>query len=401
VKTLPWNRAFFIQQLRRDIWRYVTPAANIEEQILQAAALLQLPPSAILVLARLQFLASRELNEMLEGLPLLLRRLANTTLAEEAVSIERLRGSIVWGKTIGLRAATGHRHLYVTAPARRAYQTPDNELLVFLLDAVVHLGLQTGWQESRSEKLGALVAHQTAQAQRWSQSRMLAEVERRPPTPRSISRVRNGRHRHSYRAVLTTYDLYHSLIAQLDRDRIREVVESRGLIVADDATLFELFCTFGVIERLKDTGWQVPKLELVGGALQLAATKGPTELRLYYHRVPKRLDQTSLYRRIQQLHGIAAGSLMPDLVLHLLQASEERWLLVEIKGGVRPVTDSAREALSDLLTYRRAYEPTLSAIKGTYGLGIAWGQGLAPRPDAEIMLCTPDELGTALAQALN
>ena len=82
-------------------------------------------------LGRLQFLVSDESGALLQQLPFLVRRLATTTASEEEWSAERIRGAIQWGRTIGVRQATGIPHMYVTSPARRAYQTPENELLVY------------------------------------------------------------------------------------------------------------------------------------------------------------------------------------------------------------------------------------------------------------------------------
>ena len=99
--------------------------------------------------------------------PFLVRRLATTTANEEEWSAERIRGAIRWGRTIGVRQATGIPHLYVTAPARRAFQTAENELLVTVLDAVVLLGRQSGWHRSESADVGKLISSRVAEAERW------------------------------------------------------------------------------------------------------------------------------------------------------------------------------------------------------------------------------------------
>ena len=79
-----------------------------------------------------------------------------------------------------------------------------------------------------------------------------------------------------------------------------------------------------------------------------------------------------------------------------------RWILIEVKGGPkRGVRDSARAATHDLLAYRRAFGPALAERPGPYGLGYAWGAGLTPSADAEIVLCTPDTLTQALGLLLS
>jgi hypothetical protein len=70
--------------------------------------------------------------------------------------------------------------------------------------------------------------------------------------------------------------------------------------------------------------------------------------------------------------------------------------MVEVKGGARPVEDSARAAVSDLLAYRRAFASVLTKKDYPYGLGIAWGAELHPSIESEVVLTTPDNMAAAL-----
>jgi hypothetical protein len=87
----------------------------------------------------------------------------------------------------------------------------------------------------------------------------------------------------------------------------------------------------------------------------------------------------------------------PDLVIRRsADHTEDRWLVIEVKGGERKVEQSARAAAFDLLAYRTAFETALSGVEGPFALGIAWGSGLEPAADEPIMLCTPDTIPDAL-----
>lgn len=400
MRTLPWIRSDLIRQIRSDLWRYLTPAASIEQELLEAAALLQLPAYELRTLGRLQFLVSQELGNLLEQLPFLTRRLATTTAAEEEWSAERVRGAIQWGRTIGVRQATGIPNVYVTAPARRAYQTPENEMLVLVLDAVVQIGHRIGWHQSTSEDVGLLVSRRVQEAQRWLQLRGLVEVERRPMTPSKLARIRSGRHRRRYAAVIAAYDRYRLLADRLDRAAIRAAVEGYGLVTRDDPTLLELVCTFQTIRALGEQGWSLSRLGLLAGSLRLQGQRDHQSLELSYQSTPSALSRGSAYRAVQQSHGINPGGLRPDLVIKVANNSTIRWLLIEVKGGERSVVGSARAAAYDLLAYRTAFGANLEEQSGAYGLGIAWGSGLEPRFSTGISLCTPDKLPEALAGLL-
>lgn len=397
-RSLPWRRQDLIERVRHDLWRYLTPAASIENELLEAAALLRMSPSDLRAIGGLQFLTSQELGVLLDQLPFLVRRLATTTAHEEEWSADRIRGAIQWSRTIGARQATGIPHLYVTSPSLRAFQTPENELLVFLLDETVRLGRLSGWHRSTSEVAGKTVSSRVAETERWQQARMLSQVERRPITPRLLARIRSGRFKRRYQAVLDCYERYRTLIGILDRAAIRRSVEQHGLVTRDDPTLFELNCTFLIIDGLKTLGWQLDRLGLFEGALKLTGERNAEQLEVAYQHTPKQLSRDSIYRRIQQAHGLTAGGLRPDLVLRYRpRAGDERWLVVEVKGGQRSVQQSARAAAYDLLAYKTAYRTVLAAGKPPFGLGIAWGEELEPAINAEpIMLCTPDTLLRAL-----
>jgi hypothetical protein len=397
MHSLPWVRHDLIVQIKHDVWRYLTPGASIEQELLEAAALLQLPAFEVRTLGRLQFLISPKLGEFLDELPFLTRRLATTTASEEEWSADRVRGAIQWGRTIGVRHATGIPHLYVTAPARRAYQTPENELMVLILDAVTRLARQTGWHRSSSDAVGRLVSSRVNQAERWLQLRALLEVERRPMTPSKLARIRSGRHRRRYASALAAYDRYRLLADKLDRPAVRAAVEQYGLVSRDDATLFELLCTFRTIDALRRQQWTLTRLGLFGGSLRLRGHRGDVELELTYQATPRALSANSVYGGIQQRHGIAPGGLRPDLVIRTTSRGVQRWLVIEVKGGERSVADSARAAAYDLLAYRTAFAAQLDTQPGVFGLGIAWGAGLKPAFSGGVSLCTPDTIDTALS----
>ena len=401
METLPWDRLARIAELRSRIWLYLTPAATAEHLLLDAAALLQLTEADVLTLGRLHFILSDEVEALLEDLPSLTRRLATTTAHEQEVSAERIRGSIQWGRTVVARAASGLPHLYVTSPARRAYQTPENELLVDVLDAVAATGRQTSWFE-RSSGAAATVTERVEAAEYWRQHRALATIQRRPVTPRTTSRVRAGRSRKTYATTLHAYDVLRSLVRQLNREAIRDTVEQRALVVSDNSVLFEMLCTFEVLEALATAGWAMKPLSLIEGSLRLDAARGDERLRLWYQSVPSELRRGSQYLSESRRHGLAADALRPDIVLRWDTPEGRRWLIVEAKLGDvgfetgRDIRGSARAALKDLLMYRTDFADALAESGEPYGLGLAWGAGLSPRRGS-VLLASPDKVQDALA----
>ena len=314
------------------------------------------------------------------------------------------RGPVEWSRTLALRGTTGNQHLYVTAPARRVYQTPENELLVHVLDAIPRTARHSGWDQVLPRYEPAeVIRERLAEATKWQQSRMLSAVDRVAPAPRTAARIRTGRNAQHYAAVIGAYDRLVSLVEQMDRSAVRNAVENAGLVTADEPVLFELLTTFRILAALKRLGWQMKPFTLFHGHVHTSGRhRDGRTLDLWYQGGPPDLTDQSRYREVLHAHGLARQRLRPDLVLHWPAADgHRRWLLVECKlsqsGGV---ARAARHALADLLMYRRDFSHALAAIPNPYGLGVAWGADLHPDTSSEITLCTPDTLQAAMHQII-
>ena len=169
----------------------------------------------------------------------------------------------------------------------------------------------------------------------------------------------------------------------------------------DDATLFELLCIFRLMKILRSLGWASATIHIVDGAFSVRWQRQGNVLDLFYQHTPRELREASIYARVLRAHDLRVGGLTPDFVLRLqMQAGDIRWVLGEVKGGQEPVSELARRALQDLLTYRRAFDANLCGATHAYGIGIAWGEGLQIADSTEVYLCTPDTLSDALRAVL-
>lgn len=397
MRARAWRADEVVEDLRDRIWTYLSPASE-PQRMLEAAALLQMDTADVARLARLHFLLSDEAGAFLAAVPDLLRRLPTTSQLEEERSVERVRGVVQWPRTFQQRAASGLTTLIVSRPSERAYDTPETELLVFLLAEIARLGEETGWLTSAAKGSGALLRSRVTEATRLARSRMLAGVVARPPTARSIARIRGGRHRRRFQPVLDAWTTHQRLVAHMDRDALRTVIEREGLVTRTDSVLFELLCLFTLIDALQQADWEVTPLGLIDGGVQFAAARGGEHLGIWYQRSPSDLLSGSVHRRVLDAHHVGRSTLRPDLVLRHRPGAddEDRWLVVEVKMGHAAAPDDyARRSLFDLLAYRAAFAPVLDGQPSPYGLGVAWGADLEPALN-EVMLTTPDHLSTAV-----
>src|SRR5262245_57634510 len=107
MQSVAWDRAAAIDEIRDVIWRYVSPASTPHDQQLEACALLQMQEADLALLRDLHFLASDHVTRFTTALPRLVRRLPTTTVSEDEVSQERIRGAINWTRTYATRAVNG------------------------------------------------------------------------------------------------------------------------------------------------------------------------------------------------------------------------------------------------------------------------------------------------------
>lgn len=399
-----WDRPARIGEIRDRIWSYLTPASCFAPQgLLIAGALLQWPEAEASRLGELQFLLCEETGNFLDGLPQLMRKLATASDHEVEFSTQRIRGQVDWSHTLALRNTAGASDLYVTTPARRVYQTSENELLVHVLDAIVQGGQRTGWARQTRRRAPAMrIRTRLDLAMRLQQNRMLSSIDRVLPGPRAIARVRSGRNAEHYAAVIAAYDKLLALVEHIDRQAVREAVENAGLVTAEEPILFELLITFKVIDALNATGWRMEPFTLFAGHVYTTGSMPDgRQISFWYQATPHDLTADSQYLGILTAHAFTSSRpLRPDIVLRWTDPhGEQRWLLIECKlitSQPRAVNSAARQALADLLQYRSDFDVVLDTTRAPYGLGVAWGEGLQPNLNSDIVLCTPDTLDQAI-----
>jgi hypothetical protein len=397
MRSIAWDRSTAIEEIRDKIWRYISPAASSHSQQLQACALLQMAEADLAYLRDVHFVASEQVTRLASALPRLIRRLPTTTVSEEEIARERIRGAIRWSRTYAARAVNGDRTTFVTAPARRAFDTPENQLLAFVLRDLAAAVDRVGWAKSGTGHVRAVVAANAETVDHSLAVRALRDVEVGRPTPRGVARVRTGRRGTRFQSVVDVFEYRERLYERFDRDELRKLVERHAFVTSSDPTLLELLVTFRVLEALTSQGWALTDPGVFEGGFQVSAIRGTEHLVVHYQHTPRELQRVSHYGQVQRFHGLAPGGLIPDLVLcHHAENRHVRWILVEVKGlRRRTVGTAARAALQKLFAYRRAFAAVLTAQQAPYGLGVAWGRELSPSPDAEVLLCTPDHLNEA------
>ena len=117
------------------LWRRL---AHPIDPIACADVLVGLPPDTTRQLLAVSLASSPEADALLDGMPHVLRSLAVSTTSVPIRCDGELRGPVMWSATMAARSASpGAGNVFVCAAPIKAYDTPENQVLVAALARIV------------------------------------------------------------------------------------------------------------------------------------------------------------------------------------------------------------------------------------------------------------------------
>ena len=117
------------------LWRRL---AHPVDPIAAAEVLIGIHPTNARQLLAVALAASPEADVLLDGLPTVLRSLAVSTTSEPVRCDGEIRGPVMWSATMAARSASpGAGGVFICASPIKAYDTPENQVLVAALARVV------------------------------------------------------------------------------------------------------------------------------------------------------------------------------------------------------------------------------------------------------------------------
>ncbi|MDQ1404327.1 MAG: hypothetical protein QOG03_2643 [Actinomycetota bacterium] len=255
-----------------ELWDLVVRPVNAVQA---AEIMLGISPSAARLLASALHATSPEADALLFAVPRMMRSLViATTIAPERCHGE-VRGPIQWGETMSARAANaGDPMVFVCASPGRAYDAPENRVLVAALESVraAAAAVEVGRLKHRDTALFHHIRANGSQARRFLEHRSLNAIPRVKPQPRDLKRARSGTRRRNYGPAL------------LVLDRVGEGFSGDDLeLVADEATATEHDVVVEAVRHLRAAGHPIPGFRVRGGAL----VAGPLSYRHHRTRHPE------------------------------------------------------------------------------------------------------------------
>jgi hypothetical protein len=218
-----------------------------------AEAMLGMSRGAVRTVAASLHATSPEVIALLFQMPIILRSLGVATTNRSERCQGEIRGPVQWSETMSARGATaGALDLFVCTTTARAYDTPENRILVTALQSIVDAardverGSAAAISTPAGHDLSRHVRRNAALAVRYLDHRALSGVQSRRPTQKEMARVRAGKRARTYLSAIAVIERAAEPLGPIDVE---------GL--ADDPTRRQLVTLADTLDTLERRGYRI------------------------------------------------------------------------------------------------------------------------------------------------
>lgn len=214
-------------------------------------------------LKKIHFALSTDVGKYVNRLPERIRRLRTENRTQTEASHGEIRGAIDWKRTKERRYRSGYDNpaLFVSSTTDIQHDIPENRLVKKLLSIIVESvetlsgtneDWQTHWNSKEIEHLGRILEQNVY-------LEALPDADEIRLSERELNQIARAR-REIYTDGQDIYRRYLDLMAnRFDQPGVSELIKETLVQPSKNYKLFELFCLFGVIRRLRI---QFPSIEL-------------------------------------------------------------------------------------------------------------------------------------------
>lgn len=240
------------------LWRRLAVPVD---PVVAAEALVGLPPPNARVLLAVALAASPEADELVEGIPGLLRSLAVSTTARPVRCDGEIRGPVLWSETMAARAASpGAGGVFICSSPVKAYDTDENRVLVAafhrLHRAAMAAEIHLEGEPRPSDADLRRARHNGERIRRALEHRSLQAVGRVRPSGRMLQKARAG----------TKAGVFRIAVALLQRSWAEVGAEDLEPFL-DSASLAEHLLAADALDRLQAEGRLVERLRIIDGSV--------------------------------------------------------------------------------------------------------------------------------------
>lgn len=318
------------------------------------------------------FLLSREVEELIEELPKLLKNLSHSTHKELVECRGIIRGRIDWNMTFKERFSQGFNDpsLFICQPSTKMYDLPENQLLNFIL-----------WKiRSLSENIDLEITDDLLDSETWNnwQDKIISHYLKikkiskniyfqqismhRSIKPKTIQKAYSHRNK-SYDKVAECYELYEKLFITNDHEVLCSLIETQTFEPLNNDKLFELYVLMKLLDFLDKSDGKL-RLGLLKPGMDYMAeyTSNKVNICIYYQQIPSNLKKTSKYKSIFRFYDLMVRVRAPDIILKIKINDNQYYQIIEVKktGNRNYIVDSVYKVLGYIHDFEDYLENTLN-----------------------------------------
>lgn len=381
-----WDKKAVIDYIKPKLWLYLFKEsypelkADLNNLMIQEADLE--------ILKRVHFLLSKEVKDLVQILPQIMRNLSHSTQKEVVKSQGIIKGRVDWNLTFKERYSSGYndKSLFMCKPASRMYDLPENQILKYLLVNLAETAESFDFFRSK-EKIEIDYLKEN-----WQDELLLRYIEIKrilnniyiqnltlPMKIRSrdLQRLRNHRNKYYRNQILKCYELYNNIFNKNDLNCIKDLIENQLLKPKNDEDIFELYVLFKLMNQLEVMSHQndarmVVNLIMANYKKEFTAKYYDSELtiKVYYQHLPYQLSQNSIYKDLLKKYSLNVRGRLPDLILEIEHNNKIYYKIIEVK-----LTEDhgyVRDSIYKLLGYLKDFESGINNSKDPKGVLVIW-----------------------------
>ena len=383
------TREDLLQQLKSDLARYLSDAADRVTGLTGLSDILALEPGALEQALAYRLITSPEAELALHTIESLLPFLPPTRGRSWIETRGFVRGNVSWMRTQQRQAASSDPTIFVSSVPEKRYDTNVARLAKLVLELLVS-------SARRSRLLGATDNTEASELQRrylWALRHL------RYPKLGSISTVLRQQDLEALAArpqltpLTDVVNLHHALFQRRDSESIAETMDAVVLAPRATPALYELFVAFRLVEAFEQLGFVRRRpWGLLGGTAPVAELSDKsTRVVIHWQRALSSLNPRShsLAGEIAASNGVSIGVRRPDIIVEIERSGERRLRFGEVK-----YYSKASEGVSVGIMQGLAYIKDLESIftdDSAQPLGFVVVAGLESRPTASLITVGSDE----------
>jgi hypothetical protein len=240
-------------------------------------------------LKQLHFVLYSDVAEYIDRLPDRLRRIKTITRQQRETVRGDVRGAIDWQQTIRERGAAGYDDptLFVVSNPAVEYDIPENLVLKKLLSVIAEPltdqveAIDQDWRSMWDDR-DIVGLQQTLKHNIYLDA--LSAPEKIRLSKRDLETARRSRHQ-LYSEGHRLYRLYDDLMNdRFAREPVRDLLTETLIIPHQDHKVFELFCVFGILRRLRSRYPDLQMQRIGSDSSLLASFDSPDQsIEVYYN----------------------------------------------------------------------------------------------------------------------